>query len=195
MAETKQGTRKTCGGCARWFAGSPFGQCSLNGNTSADHGCDQWVQIPAEDTSSVLRSVPKAQHTPGPWKVEIRKAGTGKGREVWPVSTFPLRGMIARVLSDGQNTDRADADAALIAAAPETAAERDRLREERDEAIQHYHVALDERNATRSINAELLEALRDVESKIVDFEAGRINWRPDDFLHRVRAAIAHAEGR
>jgi hypothetical protein len=41
----------------------------------------------------------------------------------------------------------------------------------------------------------MLEALRDVESKIVDFEAGRINWRPDDFLHRVRIAIAKAEER
>lgn len=38
----------------------------------------------------------------------------------------------------------------------------------------------------------LLEACIDVESKIVDFEAGKINWRPDDFLFRVRAAIAKA---
>lgn len=35
-----------------------------------------------------------------------------------------------------------------------------------------------------------VEALEDIESKIVDFEAGRINWRPDDFLQRVRAALS-----
>lgn len=40
---------------------------------------------------------------------------------------------------------------------------------------------------------EMLAALKDVESKIVDYEAGHINWRPDDFLVRVRAAIAAAE--
>jgi deoxyribodipyrimidine photolyase len=36
----------------------------------------------------------------------------------------------------------------------------------------------------------LVEALTDVESKIVDYVAGKINWRPDDFLYRVRAALA-----
>jgi hypothetical protein len=41
---------------------------------------------------------------------------------------------------------------------------------------------------------EMLEALEDVESKIVDYEAKRINWRPDDFLFRVRAAIRKAKG-
>ncbi len=40
--------------------------------------------------------------------------------------------------------------------------------------------------------SQMLEALKDVESKIVAFEAGKINWRPDDFLQRVRAAIALA---
>lgn len=42
---------------------------------------------------------------------------------------------------------------------------------------------------------EMIEALRDVESKIVAFEAKKINWRPDDFLFRVRKVIANAEGR
>lgn len=46
-----------------------------------------------------------------------------------------------------------------------------------------------------SAAADMLEALQDVESKIIDFVAGRINWRPDDFLMRVREAIAKAEGR
>lgn len=41
-----------------------------------------------------------------------------------------------------------------------------------------------------STSPQMLEALKDVESKIVDYEAGRINWRPDDFLMRVREAIA-----
>ena len=39
-------------------------------------------------------------------------------------------------------------------------------------------------------NAVLMEACKDIESKIVDYEAGRINWRPDNFLYRVRNAIA-----
>lgn len=37
--------------------------------------------------------------------------------------------------------------------------------------------------------AELEGALRDVESKIVDYAAGRINFRPDDFLFRVREVM------
>jgi hypothetical protein len=41
----------------------------------------------------------------------------------------------------------------------------------------------------------LLAAAKDIESKIMDFEAGRINWRADDFLFRVRAAIAAAESK
>ena len=40
----------------------------------------------------------------------------------------------------------------------------------------------------------MFEALADVESKIVDYEAGRINWRPDDFLLRVREALRKARG-
>jgi hypothetical protein len=39
---------------------------------------------------------------------------------------------------------------------------------------------------------DMLEALKDIESKIVDYEAGRINWRPDGFLYRVRQALAKA---
>ncbi len=41
---------------------------------------------------------------------------------------------------------------------------------------------------------DLLEACEDIESKIVDYENGRINWRPDDFLQRIRAAVAKAKG-
>ena len=42
---------------------------------------------------------------------------------------------------------------------------------------------------------DMYEALKDIESKIVDFEAGKVNWRPDDFLLRVRMALRKAEGR
>lgn len=42
---------------------------------------------------------------------------------------------------------------------------------------------------------DLVEACLDIESKIVDYEAGRINWRPDDFLFRVRDALTKAGAR
>jgi hypothetical protein len=38
---------------------------------------------------------------------------------------------------------------------------------------------------------DLLAACIDVESKIVDYAQDKINWRPDDFLFRVREAIAN----
>lgn len=41
---------------------------------------------------------------------------------------------------------------------------------------------------------DMYEALKDIESKITDFEAGKINWRPDDFLYRVRLALNKADG-
>lgn len=40
---------------------------------------------------------------------------------------------------------------------------------------------------------KLVEACKDVESKIVDFNLGRINWRPDDFLERIRKAVQLAK--
>lgn len=52
-----------------------------------------------------------------------------------------------------------------------------------------YYLAFQESQARVK---RLEEACRDVESKIVDYEAGRINWRPDDFLYRVRNAIGNA---
>jgi hypothetical protein len=97
------------------------------------------------------------KHTPGPWEVntlvrcwDILKAGEER-----------LVGLLAVVLSS-------EADALLIAAAPETAAERDRLKE---------------------VNAELLEALKTFPGFTDDATIG------DDWLEKAWAATAKAEGR
>ena len=42
---------------------------------------------------------------------------------------------------------------------------------------------------------DLYAACKDIESKLIDYGLRRINWRPDDFLMRVRAAMAKAEAR
>ncbi len=104
--------------------------------------------------------------TPGPWKFKPCLLGHPNNR-LNPIVTSEC-GSVARLFHSGSTIagmtslapstlDEAEANARLIAAAP-----------------------------------ELLEACLDVESKLVDYEAERINWRPDDFLQRVRAAIAKA---
>lgn len=59
----------------------------------------------------------EARATPGPWTLEVRSRVDGKTeRSVWNLDCTPLRGLIAYVYSSGQYVERADADAALIAA-------------------------------------------------------------------------------
>jgi hypothetical protein len=125
-----------------------------------------------------------AQHTPGPWwtdgvysedegGVAIIAASTDCG----PLPGNPTRGMVAFATELlAYRADECIANARLIAAAPETAAERDRL---------------------RAINADLLAALRNA-VRIVDFYMKSLGVEPADIqesLAPARAAIARAEGR
>lgn len=87
-----------------------------------------------------------SKHTPGPWKVDISVCYVGLESFIEEHGAIPINiprglglgacGML--VMPDIVGEDEAHANAVLIAAAPETAAERDRLRE---------------------VNAELLSAL------------------------------------
>lgn len=99
----------------------------------------------------------KTQYTPGPWRVG----------ESGPKTTDIKSGhncLIARVIQDGLP----EANARLIAAAPETAAERDRLRE---------------------INAVMLAALQ--EAQMALFHGAPVTVGLEN---QINAAIAKAEG-
>lgn len=110
-----------------------------------------------------------AEHTPGPWFVEMPNWQTP---HVW-INAVGSSG-VAKIetcdYGDGKGeriTDEDLANARLIAAAPETAAERDRLKE---------------------VNAELLAALKAVMGE----------WKDGyglNCVEQVRAAIAKAEGK
>ena len=103
------------------------------------------------------------KHTPGPWQAQDYWI-IGCVEDSWDImagadTACPKR--VAKVFTS-------EADARLIAAAPETAAERDRLKE---------------------VNAELLEALKTFPGFTDDATVG------DDWLEKALAAIAKAEGR
>ena len=74
----------------------------------------------------------KAQHTPGPWKIE---------HDYKPFVIHTADHIVCAISGTAATVPEAAANAALIAAAPETAAERDRLLE---------------------VNKELLAALREI---------------------------------
>ena len=99
-----------------------------------------------------------AQHTPGQWTVLSGGAGS------WTLSG-PEGEVIAQRPGWPHRADESRANARLIAAAPETAAERDRLRE---------------------VNADLLAACREVL---------RCAALPETWAAPLRAVIARAEGR
>lgn len=103
------------------------------------------------------------KHTPGPWQAQDYWV-IGCVEDSWHImaganTDYPWR--VAKVF-------RSEADAHLIAAAPETAAERDRLKE---------------------VNAELLEALKTFPGFTDDVTIG------DAWLEKAWAATAKAEGR
>lgn len=116
----------------------------------------------------------KAQHTPGPWYTRFcRRAG---GKSTWEIRhDAGHQWHVADVygISDGEKTyghGFAEANARLIAAAPETAAERDRLRE---------------------VNAELVAAL---ESALKSLEIDGPDSAAAVLRTDARAAIAKAKG-
>lgn len=134
----------------------------------------------------------KGKHTPGPWSFKPFGGTDAEIAELQQMGLKPLRmimnnGAVAVTHADGRicevdcqspykrgaghlaECEERDANARLIAAAPETAAERDRLKE---------------------VNAELLEALK---AMLHVFGCGTaIDCSTCD---SARAAIAKAEGR
>lgn len=110
----------------------------------------------------------ETKHTPGPW--EVRKTASG--------NPFIYAGQLnvagVAIARPGIDSATSAANARLIAAAPETAAERDRLKE---------------------INAELLEALLLCRQwGVTEAETtGGLNWALD-VVPKIEAAIAKATG-
>ena len=109
-----------------------------------------------------------AKHTPGPWaRVPQTQGGDLIAREYFTGKQMNQRGLrlVCFMLARADSFEEDEANARLIAAAPETAAQRDRL---------------------RVINAELLAALE---------AALRIRPnRHDLWVPAARAALAKARG-
>ena len=110
------------------------------------------------------------KHTPGPWA-----ATTRQGSWDWVVFQATNPNMeICQMFHDGTDENETGAaNARLIAAAPETAAERDRLRE---------------------INAELLAALKELSDGMWAGDGISNPAVPGHQVAKARAAIARAEG-
>lgn len=111
-------------------------------------------------------------HTPGPWSFQkdyltVYSSSTGKTQAIAKV----LFSLPHNAASPCVPRDQAESNVHLIAAAPETAAERDRL---------------------KAINAELLEALEIIASQSSGIP-GSTN-RADCMAAIARAAIAKARG-
>ena len=113
------------------------------------------------------------QHTPGPWTLgPVEPAEISKGHWITHGSYKGVIGILGGSPSE--------ANAALIAAAPETAAERDRLRQ---------------------VNEAMLEALRAIQARIVgEFDNpalvafGPLTSPDLDIYAIAGAALAAAEG-
>jgi hypothetical protein len=116
----------------------------------------------------------KNDTTPGPWHIwHEHPANVGhvepSGYNLWqfvPIAT-PC-GMI-RLLAEGDTLNRREANARLIAAAPETAAERDRLREEVRELREVLGASLAwiERHRPKGKIGDIFTELNEMENGIV----------------------------
>jgi hypothetical protein len=118
--------------------------------------------------------------TPGPWqwRVNLCCPGELKGAFVEAAGgTIAVAQVHARDGIDSQQV--CEANAALIADAPETAAERDRLREQRDELLQVLTGGVDEPQLRR------LEAVGALVAEIEN----RIDWRTGEDPDAVRQTI------
>ena len=123
-------------------------------------------------------------HTPGPWRAtKALNQMTDDGTTVAQVGSTVADARNWWICSDAHSHGNRESDARLIAAAPETAAERDRL---------------------RHVNADLLAALAELSywsDRINSLQHAGMNilastwselW---DATNKARAALAKAEGR
>mgnify|MGYP001586862317 FL=1 len=107
-----------------------------------------------------------AKHTPGPYAIEW---GDGWAKITPPDGHGPIAKLTLRPTNN--NVSEKEANACLFAAAPETAAERDRL---------------------KAINAELLSVAMGAQGYLRSLPASH---RPDDkWFEPLSAAIAKARG-
>ena len=122
-----------------------------------------------------LETMKETKHTPGPWGARVLKFKDHASVTIYAENGFQVGSCTcSHKLAKLENLQQAEANAALIAAAPETAAERDRLKE---------------------INAELLQALEKIARGLPSRE-GLGGHAPLVFLgNTARAAIAKAKGK
>ena len=131
--------------------------------------------IEGRDRASPVTDTARPTHTPGEWS----RQGVGKIQEITAPapSTANYPGIIIATIANQPGyyhlipADELEANARLIAAAPETAAERDRLKD---------------------VVAELRECVTAAESYLRD--DSRSPRRRDACLAAFRAAIARAKG-
>lgn len=110
-------------------------------------------------------------HTPGPWKIDQRDSNTSA--RIGSAVDLQASGLVARVY--GNNPQHMEANARLIAAAPETAAERDRL---------------------KAVNADLLAALESACAVAAAWDYDATLPVPAMRMYEIaRAAIAKANGK
>lgn len=110
-------------------------------------------------------------HTPWVYQLYKEPLGGGEYKEVYvfgPDGECEIGEVYVREDYVDPGEARADAEthARLIAAAPETAAERDRLIERNQTAISSLAKTLKKYDNLKAINAELLAALKMVETKL-----------------------------
>lgn len=115
------------------------------------------------------------QHTPGPWKVD----GASEGKSlVWtaPHGDHPVAHVGPWTVSGHGNKAEREANARLIAAAPETAAERDRLRELCGELVERLlaYVKFEEHAAPAS-SSPMREKARAAIARAREMGVGRIS--------------------
>lgn len=159
-----------------------------------------------------------AEHTPGPWEKHFTGADPAKRRVSYIGPLDRHTGLVAHIY-EKDTTGEAEANARLIAAAPDTAAERDRLRDVLGAILVHPHIKhrlsgifyearllLDpnlsglpssERDRLKAVNAELMAALEAVVRAIDDYvsdDEGKGAMEFDGQLPQARAAIAKARG-
>ncbi|HZZ77143.1 MAG TPA: hypothetical protein VFE62_01410 [Gemmataceae bacterium] len=119
-----------------------------------------------------------AKHTPAPWDVS--------GNEIWGISPWNARFKIATVtMPSPMNAVDWSANARLIAAAPETAAERDRLKEINAELTQVLEELLPYAEQEAQSLSECNKRDGDCEDEMNECNA----W-----IDKARAAIAKARG-
>jgi hypothetical protein len=144
-----------------------------------------------------------SNHTPGPWYVEA----PSKGSSV-PIVHGADGSEIASVFSDEGEEGR-NANAALIAAAPETAAERDKLRDALGVVINRTTADFTSAEwaqiyaAYRGTGPSEADKLRETNKALLAVAAGSlgylqalpVTYRPDEqWLAPLIAAIAKARG-